>query len=464
MIWTPYNYQQFNRDKILDDKTPGLLIDMGMGKTVVALTAVNELLFDRLEITKPLIIAPKKVAEAVWSDEIEKWDHLKHLKLSKIMGTEKQRKQALAAKADVYIISCDSIVWLVAQLGGAWPFDMCVIDESSKFKNPQSKKFKALRQIRPKMDRVVILTGSPTPNGMEDLWSQIYLLDMGERLGKTITEYRENYFNIGQSQGHIVYNYKLKKGTKDDLLGDDFYAKLIMEKVSDICVSMKSEDYLDLPKRIDQAVRLEMSPELRKQYNDFERNLVLSLDDEEEITAMNAAVLTNKLLQFANGAVYAEDKTYREIHNEKIEALIEVVEEANGQPIMVFYQFNHDIARIHKYLKKFKPVVLTDDNMKAWNRGEIPLYCAHPASASHGLNLQYGGHLLTWFGRGWNMDNYVQGVKRLDRPGQEFPVINKRIVMAGTMDEDVEMALQDKIRVQDAVLLAVKARIEKYKN
>lgn len=465
MVYNPYAYQAYGTELIVDNNFYGLLLDMGLGKTSTVLTAIDRILYDQMESIKWLVIAPKRVAESVWSDEIEKWDHLNHLTVAKILGTEKQRKQALAQKADIYIINRENVQWLVAQYGGAWPFSGVVVDESSSFKNPQSSRFKALRQILGMVERLIILTGTPTPNGLLDLWSQIYLLDRGQRLGKTITSYRENYFNAASQKGYIVYEYKLKTETKASLLGPDYYEKLIHEKISDICVSMKKEDYLTLPKRIDQTVDIRMSEKLKKQYYEFERDLVLQLEDESQITAMNAAVLTNKLLQFANGAIYKDNKIdYIELHNEKIDALIEDVEAANGQPMLVFYQYKHDLARIRKYLNKYNPLLLDGaGRIYDWNRGEIPLMLAHAASAGHGLNLQEGGHLLEWFGCPWSLELYEQAVARLDRQGQLAAVINRRLAIAGTMDMDVLQALDFKANRQNALMEAVKARFDKYK-
>lgn len=451
----PYKHQIYTIDRLVKDDYVGPLLDMGLGKTASALTAIDILMFVEMSTERPLIIAPKRVAESVWPDEIAKWAHLKHLTYSLIAGSEKQRKIAIAKQADIYIISYDNIVWLIAQLGSGFNFDLVYVDESSKLKNPTGKRFGAVRMVRPKISKMAILTGSPTPNGMGDLWSQIYLLDQGERLGKTVGSYRREFFNE-ESRNNNYDTFKLKRGS--ELEGKNIYEKLIMEKVNDIVFSMKAKDYLQLPPCIDNPIKLQMVPKLKEQYDIFERDLVLSIEEIDDITAMNAAVLTNKLRQFANGAVYDADRVYHEVHNLKIDALIDNIEEANGQPMMVFYQYQSDWARIQKYLKHHKPKLLENDNdIKAWNRGEIQLLCAHPGSVGHGLNLQHGGHFLTWFGRDFNLDYYTQGKKRLDRPGQKFTVTNSYIMIDGTIDDYVDQRLKEKDGVQENAMDAVKA-------
>jgi SNF2 family DNA or RNA helicase len=323
MIYKPRKYQQHTTEQIVKLSEVGPFLDMGLGKTVSTLTAIVELLSTG-QAKKVLIIAPKKVAETVWTDEIEKWDHLNHLKSSQILGPEKNRKKALAASADIYIINRENIVWLVALLGNNWPFDMVIVDESSSFKNPNSQRFKSLKLVRSYIKRVVCLTGTPAPNGLLDLWSQVYLLDKGKRLGETYTRYRDKYFNAGKRDGHIVFNYNLKKG--DNLLGDDFYRKEIFDRIGDICFSMKTTDYLELPDKIDNNQFIVLPKDVQAKYDEFEKEQVLSFAD-KEITAINAAALTNKLLQFANGMVYDENKVSHEVHNEKLDRLKEVVEE-----------------------------------------------------------------------------------------------------------------------------------------
>lgn len=466
MIYKPHNYQTFAGQHILDNPEAGLFIGMGLGKTVISLTAIDRLMFDEMTISKTLVVAPKKVTEHTWKAEIEKWNHIKHLRISIVSGTERERLQALRVAADIYAISRDNIAWLVGHYQNAFPFDMMVIDESSSFKNANSQRFKALRTVRPLVKRVVVLTGTPAPNGLHDLWSQIYLLDQGERLGKTLTSFRSNYFTEGNKTGHVVHNYNIRQDVNEDGTPKEPnpYEQRIYNKIGDICISMKAEDYLDLPKRIDRINEVILSPALKKQYNAFERDLILSLDTAEEITAMNAAGLTSKLLQFSNGAVYDADKVWHEVHREKLEALAEDMEAANGKPVLIFYSYKSDVERIQAHFKSYKPIVLKDGkDIDRWNRGEIQMLIAHPASAGHGLNLQYGGHLIEWFGPTWSLELYQQAVARLDRQGQTEPVINTRIICKGTIDEDVILALENKATLQDAVLEAVKARILKYK-
>jgi SNF2 family DNA or RNA helicase len=461
MIYKPHPYQEHATEHIIDNPASGLFLDMGLGKTVSTLTAIDKLIF-QMEITRVLVIAPKLVAEDTWTTEANKWDHLRHLKISKVLGTERQRKEALRAKADIYVINRENVCWLIAHYGGAFPFDMLVIDELSSFKSAKAARFKALRQVRPKIKRIVGLTGTPMPNSLLDLWPQMYLLDMGERLGKTITGYRDKYFIPGKRNGHIVYEHNLRKG--DDLLGSDVYQQEIYEKIGDICISMKAKDYLDLPERIDRNIEMRFPAKVMDKYLEFEKKQILALEDLEDISAVNAAALTNKLLQFANGAVYDEDGIWHEIHKEKIEALKEIIEDANGHPVLVFYSYRHDKERIEKYLKAYKPQDLKNaEAREKWNRREIPLMLGHPASAGHGLNLQAGGNIIVWFGLPWSLELYLQAVARLDRQGQVESVINHRLIAKGTMDEDVLAALDNKALGQDALMQAVKVRIKKYK-
>lgn len=466
MNYVAHDYQRFATEHVIDNPASGLFLDMGLGKTVSTLTAVDRLMFDLLEVTCVLVIAPKRVAENTWSNEKDKWDHLNHLRMSLVLGTAKQRIAALLKKADVYVINRENVVWLVSHLAGAWPFDMVVIDELSSFKAATSARFKALRTVRPRMTRVVGLTGTPAPNGLLDLWSQLYLIDRGERLGTTFTGYRSRYFTHNEYQPHS--KYEVLKET-DPLIGEDYYEKKIYGKIEDICISMKKEDWLTLPPRIDQVDPIYLSADLRRQYDEFERDSVLALEDAdvEHLTAVNAAALTGKLLQFANGAVYYMDdnvKKYYEVHNAKIEALGEAIEAANGNPMLIAYSFKSDVERIGKHLKEFKPKMLnTKQDMIDWNAGKIPVALGHPASLGHGLNLQDGGNLMYWFGQTWSLELYLQFVARLDRQGQTKSVINKRAVALGTMDEQVIASLDAKFRGQEALLDAVKAVIRKYR-
>lgn len=463
MRYKPHRYQEFAIDHLLVNPEAGLFMGMGLGKTSTTLTAIDKLMFDSMEVSKVLVIAPKKVTEDTWTGERDQWDHLKHLRISVVLGSERQRIEALRKKADIYAINRENVAWLVSYYQGSWPFDMVVIDELSSFKNAKSVRFKALRTIRPQVKRIVGLTGTPAPNGMLDLWPQLYLLDQGQRLGKTLTSYREKYFNAGNRNGHIVYDYNLKKESKDSLLGVEIYEKEILDKISDICISMKAADYLDLPQRIDRLNKVRLSKALMEKYYEFEKTLVLSLETSDEISPLNAAGLTNKLRQFANGAVYDEVKNWHLVHNEKLDALEEDIEAANGEPALIFYQYKSDLERILQRFKAYKPVVLKGSaEIAKWNAGEIQILVAHAASAGHGLNLQHGGHLIFWYGVDWPLELYEQGIARLDRQGQKFPVINTRIIVEGTIEEDVLEALVNKADLQDAVMAAVKARIKKY--
>lgn len=448
----PHDYQKYSIDWIIEKPYCGLLLDMGLGKTVTTLTALNELKYDYLEIDKALIIAPLKVAAKTWPDEIQKWDHLKHLRVSTVIGSEKQRIHALNERADIYTINRENIKWLVEYFGTRWPFETVVIDELSSFKDSKSQRFRALRKVRPKMERVIGLTGTPAPNGLIDLWPQIYLLDQGERLSKSITRFRELYFTPGQRSGHVVYNWNLKEGAE----------RAIQSGIEDICVSMKSADYLELSERVDNVIRVEMSEKEVKQYKELEKELILEVDG-QDITAANAAVLANKLLQLANGAIYDEEKNVVSIHNEKLDALANVIEEAQGEPVLVFYNFRHDLERIKKRFK-FARELKTSQDQDDWNAGEIPLLLAHPQSAGHGLNLQQGGHLIVWYSLTWSLEYYQQANARLMRQGQKNSVIVHHLVTKDTMDERVMKALQNKEIGQNELLEAVKARMGEVEN
>lgn len=450
-----HEYQKHAVRHIIEHPYCGLLMEMGLGKSVSTLTAIRQLMDDYLEVSKVLVIAPKRVAETTWSDEIEKWGHLGGIRISKILGTAKQRASALKADADIYLINRENVVWLVAKLQGYWPFDMLVIDELSSFKSAKSARFKALRLVRPKISRVVGLTGTPAPNGLIDLWSQIYLLDLGERLGKTITGYRIKYFHPGRSNGQVVFDYKLNSGSEE----------AIYKQIGDICISMKAEDYLQLPDRIDRTVEIHFPEKVMEKYLEFEKQQVLAMEDTDgDISAVNAAALSNKLLQYANGAIYDSERNVHEIHAEKLEALEEIVEAANGQPVLVFFSFRHDVSRIMTTLKKYHPKEIAGpEDVASWNAGKISVLLAHPAGAGHGLNLQAGGHIIVWFGLPWSSELYLQANARLYRQGQGKPVIVHHLIAKGTMDEDVVRALTDKVNKQDALMQAVKARIEKYR-
>jgi len=456
-----HKYQNTAKKHILDNDFCALFLQMGLGKTATTLTAINTLIFEELEIDTVLVVAPKRVAETVWSDEINNWSHLGNLKVSKIIGNPKQRRAALKKKAHIYLLGRDNVSWLCGLYGGSMlPFDMLVIDELSSFKNPKSVRFKALKKVQPSFSRVVGLTGTPSPNGLIDLWSQIYLLDRGQRLEKFISTYREKYFTKGASNGHIVYNYRLQKGSEEE----------IHSRISDICISMSAEDYLSLPKFIERDIVLKMPSEIREKYDAFEKEQVMDLygepnsegDMEFEITALNAAALSNKLLQFANGAVYDASKNWHEVHSLKIEAVKEIVDTANS-PVLIGWTYRHDLYRLKEALSKYEFRELkTDQDIKDWNAGKIDVLAMHPASGGHGLNLQTGGNNVVWFGQTWSLELYQQFNARLYRQGQTKPVIMHKLIAEGTMDEDVVAAQKRKATKQQGVMDAVKARVQKY--
>ena len=456
-----HNYQKACVQHIIANPYCGVFLDMGLGKTVSTLTAINYLMNDYCEINSVLIIAPKRVAESVWQEEAEKWEHLKNLSFSKIVGPKLQRLNATRLKADIHIISRDNIAWLCTLYGGKLPFDMVVIDELSSFKSYKSVRFKAMRTARPYIKRFVGLTGTPAPNGLIDLWPQIYLMDRGDRLEKTITRYREKYFRPERTNGHIVYSYRL--------LSDSEQA--IHKKIQDICISMRADDYLEMPMRTDNYINLKMPNSLKKRYDDFEKNKVLDLlshNDSEnelnEISAINAAALSNKLLQFANGAIYDENKNIFPIHDIKLEALKEIVENSNGQSILIAWTYQFDRDRILEYLKEYKPRELkTKKDIDDWNNNKIQVMLAHPASAGHGLNLQAGGNIIVWFGQTWSLELYQQFNARLYRQGQQNHVIIHHLILLGTHDEDVVKALKNKDTKQNALMNSIKAKMNKYK-
>ena len=441
-----YPYQRYAVDFIERHRFCGLFLDMGLGKTVSTLTAVKRMIYS-FEVSKVLVIAPKKVAETTWTTEADKWEHLRCLKLSKVIGTEKERAEALGADADVYVINRENVCWLVRYLNGRMLFDMLVIDELSSFKSHTAQRFKALKSVRYQFSRIIGLTGTPAPNGYMDLWAELYLLDGGERLGKYITRYREEYFHPLISVGAVVYRYGLN--AMSDIV--------ISKKISDICVSMKAGDYLQLPKRIDNTINVILTKDEKRQYDRFESEEILKING-ETITAANAAAVTNKLLQYANGAVYDETKNVHTIHDAKIEALEELVEAASGDPVLVFYSYRHDAARIMERLKKYDPVMLEGEkDISDWNEGKTKVLITHPASAGHGLNLQAGGHIIVWFGVTWSLELYQQANARLHRQGQTKPVMIYHLITKGTMDERVMKAIANKENGQNAMIDAVRA-------
>jgi len=455
MNFKPHDYQDYCIRRIVTDPAIGLFLDMGLGKTVITLSAIQELKYNRFEVGKVLVIAPKKVAEATWSKEAAKWEQLEHLRIQTVLGSQTKRVRALNTPADIWIINRENVPWLVEHYRNAWPFDMVVIDESSSFKNHQAKRFKSLKWIRPHIKRITLLTGTPAPNGMIDVWAQVFLLDGGERLGKTIGGFRARYFEPDARNAQQVFSYKPKEGARD----------VIQELIGDICISMKAEDYLSLPDCIVNDIPVVLDDKAQKQYNKLEKEMLLEVMD-STIDAGTAAVLSNKLLQLCNGAVYDSDRNIVGIHDCKIEAFLELVEQLNGQPALVFYNFKHDLIRIEKALEKSKLRVrrlATPQDETDWNDRKIDILLAHPASAAYGLNLQNGGNHVIWFGLNWSLELYQQANKRLHRQGQTQKVIIHHLVVEGGRDEDVVKALGDKGATQDRLIESLKARIEKVK-
>lgn len=445
MKYKPHNYQQFATDFILNQSICCLMLDMGLGKTVITLTALWQLALDSFDVSRVLVIAPKRVAEDTWPKELAKWEHLTGLTFSLVLGSAAERKAALQRKAFLYIINRENVAWLVKN--HYWDFDMVVIDELSSFKSNKAERFKAMKKVRPMVTRIVGLTGTPAPNTLLDLWPQMYLMDMGQRLGRFIGGFRDRFFLPDKRNREIIYSYKPREGAED----------AIYALISDICISMKAADYLDMPERIDNRIEVSMSPKERKLYDDFQKDMVLSIDD-EELDAANAAALSNKLLQMANGAVYGEDKKIIPIHDRKLDALEDLVEAANGKPLLVAYWYKHDLQRIKARFKNARCIDTAKD-IDDWNAGKIPLALIHPASAGHGLNLQDGGCTIVWFGLTWSLELYQQLNARLWRQGQKHTVVIHHIVTKGTHDEDVMWALENKDTRQSALIEAVRARI-----
>lgn len=457
MRYKPYEYQKRATRFVMGHSECALLLDMGLGKSVITLTAIQDLI-DDCEIEKVLVVAPKKVAETTWTSEAAKWDHLSGLKVSKVMGIEKKRKMALAEPADVYVIGRDNFVWLVGLYGGQLPFDALVIDELTSFKNPKSQRFKAMRIARPGIQRVIGLTGTPTPNGLIDLWGQMYCIDQGARLGKSVSRYREDHFETHR-WNNIVVRCDIKQGHED----------IIRNSIADICLSMQAKDYLQLPDLIMHTEAIELSEANMKAYNKFEREKVLEFTEEHEgesgnILANSAAGLMNKLAQFANGAIYDDEKNVHEIHNEKVEKLAEIVEGANGNSVLVFYQFRHDIPRITKMLKGYRVEVYKNEKqLTDWNAGKIDVLLAHPASTAYGLNMQQGGHYIVWFGTGWDLELFLQANARLHRQGQIHPVTVYKLIAKHTVDERASASLENKKDKQQSLLDSLSDLIKKHR-
>ena len=452
MKYSPHDYQSYATQFILTHPIAAILLDMGLGKSVITLTAIFDLCLDSFQVRKVLVIAPLRVARDTWPAEIRKWDHLKGLTWSVAVGTEPERKEALTRDAFVYIINRENVQWLVEQSGLPFDYDMVVIDELSSFKSYQAKRFRALMKVRPGVRRIVGLTGTPSSNGLMDLWAEFRLLDMGKRLGRYITHYRNRYFTPDKRNGQVVFSYKPLPGAED----------AIYDAISDITISMKAADHLQMPERVMNEVAVSLSDEEREIYDGMKRDLVVSLGG-EEIDAGNAAALAGKLSQMANGAVYAEDKRVISLHNRKLDALEDLIEAANGKPVLVAYWYKHDLDRIAKRLHKMHIPFTTADkagSIERWNQGELPVMLIHPASAGHGLNLQSGGSTLVWFGLTWSLELYQQTNGRLWRQGQEHTVVIHHIIAEDTIDERIMAALRTKDKTQTALMDAVRAVLE----
>lgn len=455
MKFVPHSYQRYAIDRIVSEPRVGLFLDMGLGKTVISLTAVNELKYQRWAVAKTLVVAPKKVAEATWSREAEKWDHLKHLRIIPVLGTAAHRIRALNTPGDVWIVNRENVPWLVEYYRNAWPFDLVILDESSSFKNPQSKRFKALKMVLPRINRLVELTGTPRPHGLEDLWAQVYLLDGGERLGKTVSSFRDAFFTQDYAHpGQMYRTYSPQDGAE----------ARVSAAIADICVSMKAEDYLELPEYIEDIVPVALDGKAQKAYDKLEKELLLEVDD-QTVTAGTAAVLNGKLLQLCSGAVYDSEGRVLELHRCKIEAFLEVIEQLHGEHALVFYWFQHERDRLMEALKDTGlrvRVYKGPEDETAWNAGQVDVLLAHPASCAYGLNLQAGGHHEIWFGYpNWALELYQQANARLYRQGQKYPVIAHLLIVQGGMDEGVVSSLRDKGDSQESLMQALKARIEK---
>lgn len=446
MKYEPHNYQQFATDFILEHPISCLMLDMGLGKTVITLTALWQLALDSFDVSRILVIAPKRVAEDTWPKELSKWEHLSGLDATLVMGTQAEREAALRQQTFLYIINRENVSWLVAN--HPWDFDMVVIDELSSFKSNQAQRFKAMKKVRPLVSRIVGLTGTPAPNSLLDLWPEMYLMDMGQRLGRFIGGFRERFFTPDKRNREIIYSYKPREGAEE----------AIYSLITDICISMKAVDYLDMPELIMNRVEVSMDSRERKIYEDFQQDMVVSLQG-EELDAVNAAALSGKLLQMANGAVYGENRKVLHIHDRKLDALEDLIEAANGKPLLVAYWYEHDLQRIKARFKNARCIDTTQD-IDDWNAGKIPLALIHPASAGHGLNLQEGGCTIVWFGLTWSLELYQQLNARLWRQGQKHTVVIHHIITKDTHDEDVLRALEKKDTRQSALIDAVRARLE----
>lgn len=447
MKYNPHEYQSYATEFILSHPISAVFLEMGLGKSVITLSAIFDLCLDSFLVCKVLVIAPLRVARDTWPAEIKKWDHLKGLSYSVAVGTEKERIDALKKQSTLYIINRENVDWLVHKSGIPFHFDMVVIDELSSFKSYGAKRFKSLLKVRPSVKRIVGLTGTPSSNGLMDLWAEFRILDLGQRLGRYISHYRNTYFKPDKRNAQIIFSYKPLPGAEDE----------IYKQISDITISMKSTDYLKMPEYVCNEVFVTLSEKEWKVYSDFKEDMVANLGD-EEIDAVNAAVLSGKLLQMANGAVYDSENKAHVIHDKKLDALEDLIEGANGKPVLVAYWYKHDLERI----KERFPVrqIQSSKDIEAWNDGKIPIAVIHPASAGHGLNLQSGGSTLIWFGLTWSLELYQQTNARLYRQGQKDTVIVHHIITKNTIDEDVLLALTKKEKTQDALIDAVKANLE----
>lgn len=452
MKYSPHEYQRYAAEYIEGHDIAAILLECGLGKTSITLTAINSLMFDSFDVHKVLVIAPIRVAKMSWPDEIEKWDHLSYLRYSVAVGTETERLAALKAEADICLINRENVQWLIEKSGLPFDYDMVVVDELSSFKNHQVKRFKALMKVRPKVKRIVGLTGTPSSNGLMDLFAEFKLLDMGERLGRFIGQYRQNYFMPDKRNGPVIYSYRLLPDAE----------QWIYDRISDITISMKSADHLKMPELVNSRYLVHMDETEKRQYEALKQELVLQLP-EGEITAANAASLTGKLLQMADGAIYSDDGGVQKIHDRKLDALEDIIEAANGKPVLVAYWFRHDLMRIMERLAEKKIIfekLNSDSSIRKWNAGEISVALIHPASAGHGLNLQGGGSCLVWFGLTWSLELYQQTVARLWRQGQQSgTVVVQHILTAQTVDERVMKALEQKDGMQSALIDAVKAEV-----
>ena len=447
MKYKPHEYQRYATEFILSHPISAVFLEMGLGKSVITLSAIFDLCLDSFLVCKVLVIAPLRVARDTWPAEIKKWDHLKGLSYSVAVGTEKERIDALKKQSTLYIINRENVDWLVHKSGIPFHFDMVVIDELSSFKSYGAKRFKSLLKVRPSVKRIVGLTGTPSSNGLMDLWAEFRILDLGQRLGRYISHYRNTYFKPDKRNAQIIFSYKPLPGAEDE----------IYKQISDITISMKSTDYLKMPEYVSNEVFVTLSDKEWRVYSDFKEDMVANLGD-DEIDAVNAAVLSGKLLQMANGAVYDSENKAHVIHDKKLDALEDLIEGANGKPVLVAYWYKHDLERI----KERFPVrqIQSSKDIEAWNDGKIPIAVIHPASAGHGLNLQSGGSTLIWFGLTWSLELYQQTNARLYRQGQKDTVIVHHIITKNTIDEDVLLALTKKEKTQDALIDAVKANLE----